>query len=117
MTLSEVTAADVSLLSSVKAWAAARAQRLTAKHAMEAHRCEWMERAYPDTGGGIPPCFAAGMPTDEWCPACQARDPQFQRMVNLKSIERRYLRDLCSLLARREKRAARPAVEPREEPR
>lgn len=116
--MNEVTAADVRLLSSVKSWAAARAERLTEKHAMEVHRCEWMERADPDpeTGGGVPPCFAAGMATDEWCPACQARDPHFQRMVNLKSIERRYFRDLCSLLARREKRSALASPAPPKEP-
>ncbi len=94
---------DARLLFAVKCWAQARADRLAEKHAMEAYRCELAERGEPETGyQGVAPCFCASGPIDEWCAACQARDPHFRKMVLLKSIERRYLRGLCSLLARRE---------------
>lgn len=79
---------------------------------MERFVCEREERGDYD-GGGCPPCyFPGGEAVELWCQPCQSRDPLFRKMVQLKAIERGYLRQLCALIDRREKARNAGAVDP-----
>lgn len=107
------TASDIRLLRCVKAWASARENRLREKHLMEQYQCVRQDRGEPEISvDGTPPCYRSHEPVDEWCGMCQRRDPHFRTMVQLKYIERGYMRGLCSLLDRRAKARTAAAVDP-----
>lgn len=104
--------ADARLLSSVESWAAARATRLVARRVMESHHCEYEEQGDYDTGGGVPRCYRSHLGTGEWCQSCQTRNPLFDKMMQLKHIEKGYFRALCALVDRRAKAMSAAAVDP-----
>lgn len=80
---------------SIDAWRRARALRLAEKRVAETFLCELVE-VDDDV-----PCTRSAKPFDAWCQTCQARDPYFRKMVNLKRIERGYFKALCALVDRR----------------
>lgn len=94
-------ATEVRLLELTQAWALARRALSIERRALAAHRCEFKERGDPETGDGRDACYRLWSDiNDEWCAPCRWRQPHFQALLSIRSVERNQFRRLCAFVNR-----------------
>lgn len=81
----------------LEAWMDARAKYLHLRIQRDATPCQFYQRGDCEDGG-VPKCWHAVLPHDEWCDGCKVRDSIYQKFVCARRAMKREFQQLCRVV-------------------